>query len=116
MDDANVLTTLHRARGAGGSLVRCLHYTYSRRGLAHHALPVTAGLAADGLAAYKCRITPTRVGCSARLRRLPATAELTAYIAAPHLLNVGCAASLLRPACDGRARCSDACRITRLLT
>jgi len=48
MDDANVLTTLHRARGAGGSLVRCLHYTYSRRGLAHHALPVTAGLAADG--------------------------------------------------------------------
>eukprot|EP00964_Phaeocystis_antarctica_P022989 scaffold12830_cov33-Phaeocystis_antarctica.AAC.3 len=103
------------APSASGSLIRCLHHTYSRRGLAHHALPVTAGLAADGLAAYKCCTTPTRVGCSARLPRLPATAELAAYIAAPHLLSVGYAASLLRSAYDGRARCSDACRITHLL-
>eukprot|EP00964_Phaeocystis_antarctica_P021986 scaffold12202_cov61-Phaeocystis_antarctica.AAC.1 len=26
--------------------------------------------------------------------------------------RVGCPASLLRPACDGRARCRDACHIT----
>eukprot|EP00964_Phaeocystis_antarctica_P007175 scaffold3890_cov41-Phaeocystis_antarctica.AAC.1 len=31
-------------------------------------------------------------------------------------LRVGCAARLLHPACDGRARCSDACRITHPLS
>eukprot|EP00964_Phaeocystis_antarctica_P080497 scaffold50280_cov53-Phaeocystis_antarctica.AAC.1 len=30
--------------------------------------------------------------------------------------HVGCTARLLRPAYDGRARCSDACRITHLLS
>eukprot|EP00964_Phaeocystis_antarctica_P043563 scaffold25001_cov57-Phaeocystis_antarctica.AAC.3 len=29
--------------------------------------------------------------------------------------RVGCTARLLRPACDGRTRRSDACRITNLL-
>eukprot|EP00964_Phaeocystis_antarctica_P022990 scaffold12830_cov33-Phaeocystis_antarctica.AAC.4 len=69
-----------------------------------------------GLAVLRClpHHTPTRVGCPTLN-----TPYLCSRVRCPDVCitptRVGCPARLLRPAYDGRARCSDACRITHLL-